>query len=78
MKKPSFSEFICNECFNFLVSIFGTLLVILYIGIFFYSFGLPMSVFYSIVTVGFILSITVSFYALKKKQALRKKTSTIT
>ena len=73
MKKSSFSEFISNECFNFLVSIFGTLLVLLYIGIFFYGFGLPMGVFYSLVTVGFILSIGVSFYTLRKKQVLRKR-----
>jgi LPXTG-motif cell wall-anchored protein len=73
MKKSSFPEFLCNEFFNFLVSIFGTLLVLLYIGIFFYSFGLPMGIFYSLVTVGFILSVGASLYFLKKKKALRRK-----
>ena len=54
MKNFCFTEFLSNECFIFIVSIFASLLTLVFVGIFFYSFGLPMTILYTVVAFGFM------------------------
>ncbi len=75
MKNFSFTEFLSNQCFNFLVSIFASLLTLVFVGIFLYSFGLPMPILYYIVGLGFLLSISFSFYSLQRKHKMAKMIS---
>lgn len=75
MKNFCFTEFLSNQCFNFLVSIFASLLTLVFVGIFLYSFGLPMLILYYIVGLGFLLSISFSFYSLQRKHKMTKTIS---
>ncbi len=75
MKSFCFTEFLSNQCFNFLVSIFASLLTLVFVGIFLYSFGLPMTILYYIVGVCFLLSISFSFYSLQRKHKMAKMIS---
>jgi len=73
MKKKCVSSFLCDECFNVLATIFLTVFVLLFIGIFFYSLGLPMSVFYALVGVGFFMSLGFSLNCIRKKRSMNNK-----
>ncbi len=66
MKDRCFSDFLCNECFGIIATIFGTVIVLLFAGILFYSLGVPMRIFYIVVGIGFLISLIVSIIYMKK------------
>ena len=75
MKKRTFTDFLCEQGFSMLATIILTLMFLLFIGIIFFSLGLPMQIFYSIVGVGFVFSTVYSLHCLRKKQMEGKKKS---
>jgi len=66
--KKCFSDFLCNECFGIIATIFGTVIALLFLGIIFYSIGIPMRVFYIVVGIGFTTSLIISLIYMKKRR----------
>jgi len=72
MKNRCISDFLCNECFGIIATIFGTVITLLFIGILFYSLGISMQIFYIVVGVGFIISLSVSLVYMRKVRSKRR------
>ncbi len=75
MKRKCFTEFLCEDCFNILATVFVTVLILLFVGIIFYSLGLPMHIFYTLLGIGFFVSLALSLNCIRKKHIIKRKCS---